>query len=301
MNEIKLLEKVLPGLRQDKCVALGPGDDCAAIDCLNGNLLLAAVDQVVSDVHYSRTKTAPREAGAKLLKRNLSDIAAMGGKACWAMLAMASNSNDEKFLLEFYDGLREAAEKYNISLCGGDFAALPSGEGREVASLSIMGTVERELICRRSGAVSGDKVFVTGRLGNSFMSRRHLTFEPRLDEGRFLARGRYVNAMIDISDGLLLDARRLAQASGIAVVLDMDKIPCHDDAALEQALSDGEDYELLFTVPDGMAGKLQHEWKFATALTCIGEIKTNPAGMVITPGGENLTERFKKGYEHHTE
>ena len=300
MNEIKLLKKVLPGLQQDKGIVLGPGDDCAAIDCLNGHLLLAAVDQVISDVHYLRTKTTPREAGAKLLKRNLSDIAAMGGKACWAMLAMASNSHDEEFLLAFYDGLREAAEKYNVSLCGGDFAALPPGEGREVASLSIMGTVERELICCRSGASSGDKVFVTGRLGNSFESRRHLTFEPRLDEGRFLAQGRYVGAMIDISDGLLLDARRLAQASKAAVVLDMGEIPCHDDATLEQALSDGEDYELLFTVPEGKVEKLQKEWQFATALTCIGEIKTNPSGMVVTPDGEDLTERFKKGYEHHT-
>ena len=300
MNEIKLLEKVLPGLQQDKSIVLGPGDDCAAIDCLNGNLLLAAVDQVISDVHYLRTKTAPYEAGAKLLKRNLSDIAAMGGKACWAMLAMASNSNDEEFLLEFYAGLRDAAEKYNISLCGGDFAALPPGEGREVASLSIMGTVERELICRRSGASCGDKLFVTGKLGNSFESRRHLTFEPRLDEGRFLAQGKYVGAMIDISDGLLLDARRLAQASKIAVVLNMDKIPCHSDATLEQALSDGEDYELLFTVPAGKAEKLQREWKFATALTCIGEIKNKPAGTVINPDGEDLTERFKKGYEHYT-
>ena len=298
MNEIKLLEKILPDLKQDKNVFLGPGDDCAALDLGTGDLLLVAVDQVISAVHYDRMTTESQMAGAKLLKRNLSDIAAMGGKASWALLALATNTKDEKYLLGFYDGLREAAEKFNISLCGGDFASLPKGEPSEVASLTILGTVERDLMCCRSGAQAGDIVFVTGALGNSYESGRHLTFEPRLAEGRFLAKNAYVNAMIDISDGLLLDAQRMAKASGVALMLELGNIPVNADATLEQSLSDGEDYELLFCVPADKAELLRKEWDFETALTSIGEIRENPPGEVVSFDGEDLSERFKKGYEH---
>lgn len=298
MKEIKLLEKVLPGLQQGKDVFLGPGDDCAALDLGTGDLLLAAVDQLISSVHYDRSTTDARLAGAKLLKRNLSDIAAMGGKASWALLALATNIDDDKYLLNYYDGLREAAEKFDISLCGGDFSSLPKGEKGEVASLTILGTVEQNFMCRRSGAQVGDIVFVTGALGNSYESGRHLTFEPRLAEGRFLATGDYVSAMIDISDGLLLDAQRMAKASGVAVVLDLEHIPVNADGTLEQALGDGEDYELLFCVPAEKAGILQEEWPFETALASIGEIRKNPPGEVISPDGEDLSKRFKRGYEH---
>ena len=298
MNEIKLLEKILPALKQDKNVFLGPGDDCAALDLGTGDLLLAAVDQVISTVHYDRLTTTPRLAGAKLLKRNLSDIAAMGGKAAWALLALATNTDDDKYLLEFYDGLREEAEKFNISLCGGDFASLPAGETGEVASLTILGTVERDVMCRRSGAQTGDIVFITGALGNSYKSNRHLTFEPRLAEGRFLASNAYANAMIDISDGLLLDARRLAEASEVALMLELEHIPVNDGASLEQALSDGEDYELLFCVSADKAETLRKEWAFETALTFIGKIRENPQGEVVSSKGEDLSERFKMGYEH---
>ncbi|MDD5698623.1 MAG: thiamine-phosphate kinase [Victivallaceae bacterium] len=298
MNEIKLLDKVLFGLKQDKNVFLGPGDDCAALDLGGGDLLLAAVDQVVAGVHYDRASTAPRAAAAKLLKRNLSDIAAMGGKAAWALLALAAAKDADKNLSEFYEGLREAAEKFNISLCGGDFAALPAKMTGEVASLTILGTVERDLICRRSGARPGDAVWVTGTLGNSYGSGRHLTFEPRLAEGRFLAEGGYVHAMIDISDGLLLDAQRLARASGAAMVLELPRIPVNADATLPQALGDGEDYELLFCVPANQAAALRQAWPFATRLTRIGKVRADPAGTVITPDGEDLTKNFRTGYEH---
>lgn len=298
MNEIKLLEKILPDLKQDKNVFLGPGDDCAALDLGTGDLLLAAVDQLISEVHYDRSTTEPRVAGAKLLKRNLSDIAAMGGKASWGLLALATNTADDEYLLSFYDGLREAAEKFAVSLCGGDFSSLPQGETGEVASLTILGTVERDLMCCRSGAQAGDIVFVTGALGNSYESGRHLTFEPRLAEGRFLAEGAYVNAMIDISDGLLLDAQRMAKASEVAVLLELADIPVNADATLEQALGDGEDYELLFCVPADKAENLRKEWAFETALTSIGVIRENPPGEVVSFDGEDLSKRFKRGYEH---
>jgi thiamine-monophosphate kinase len=298
MNEIKLLEKILPGLQQDKNVFLGPGDDCAALDLGTDDLLLVAVDQLISSVHYDRSTTEARAAGAKLLKRNLSDIAAMGGKASWALLALATNTADDEYLLSYYEGLREAAEKFKISLCGGDFSSLPKGEEGEVASLTILGNVERNFICCRSTAQVGDIVFVTGALGNSYESGRHLTFEPRLAEGRFLAENDYVNAMIDISDGLLLDAQRIAKASNVAFMLDLESIPVNTDATLKQALGDGEDYELLFCVPADKAGILQEEWAFETALTSIGEIRENPPGEVVSPDGEDLSKRFKKGYEH---
>ncbi|MFA7185491.1 MAG: AIR synthase-related protein, partial [Victivallales bacterium] len=182
-----------------------------------------------------------------------------------------------------------------------DFASMSPGRAAEVASLTILGNVEAELICRRNGAVPGDLVFVTGALGNSYESGRHLSFEPRLAEGRFLAQNFYVNAMIDISDGLLLDAQRLAKASGVSVMLELENIPVNPDATLEQALGDGEDYELLFCVPADKAEALRREWPFETRLTSIGAIRKNPPGEITAPNGENLNKRFKKGYEHESE
>ncbi|MCP3968618.1 MAG: thiamine-monophosphate kinase [Lentisphaerae bacterium] len=298
MNEIGLLEKVLPGLKQHPSVFLGPGDDCAALELGADKLLLAAVDQVVSDIHYLRETTPAEKVAAKLLKRNLSDIAAMGGVAQWALLALASNNPDDDWFAAFYDGLRLCAEKYGISMCGGDLASLPAGKTSEVGSLTILGSVEQDLVCLRSGAVSGDLLVVTGSLGNSFESEHHLDFEPRLQEGRFLAENGFACAMIDISDGLLLDSTRLGLCSGLALQIDTTSLPLRDGASTAQALGDGEDYELLFAVNAKSLADLISQWAFETKLTCIGKFIDGNPGDVYNMDNVKLTENYKSGYEH---
>ena len=288
LEELKILEKLLPELRQDASVVLGPGDDCAVLKTSEGTELLAAVDQLARDVHYT-ADTPPGLAGEKLLKRNLSDIAAMGGEPRWALLTVAAGGRDAAWVLEFCRGVGRCAAKYHVPVAGGDLAGLKADT--EVATLTILGEVPAGRAIRRCGARPGDALYVTGEVGNSFATGHHLTFSPRLDEGVFL-RGK-ATAMLDISDGLLLDASRLARASQVDLKLDAAHVPLRSGAKLPDALSDGEDYELLFTAPPG----LEKLWKSDLAkLTRIGEVLPGTGRVLDGRGKEYNLDRI--GYEH---
>ena len=297
LNERHILSQLLPGLAATESVAVGPGDDCAALRTSGGGpLLLAAVDQVIAGVHFLSEGTAPERAGAKLMKRNLSDIAAMGGTPRWALLAFAARGCSESWVLEFCRGAADAGMRYGTPLTGGDIAGLE--RDGVAASLTILGDVEESEIVLRRGAKPGDLLYVTGRIGNSFLSEHHLDFTPRLAEGRFLASHRFASAMLDISDGLLLDASRLAAASRVALTVEQERIPLRAGAVPESAWSDGEDYELLFTVPADAAAQLEAEWPPGFApLTRIGSVSAG-SGEVLDPEGNSLTEHRKSGYEH---
>ena len=288
LEELKILETLLPELPQDASVVLGPGDDCAVLETSGDTELLAAVDQLARDIHYT-ADTPPGLAGEKLLKRNLSDIAAMGGTPRWALLTVAAGGRDGRWVLEFCRGVSRCAAKYRVSVAGGDLAGLKTDT--EVATLTILGEVPAGRAIRRSGARPGDALYVTGEIGNSFASRHHLTFSPRLEEGVFL-RGK-ATAMLDISDGLLLDARRLARASQADLKLDAALVPLRAGARLPDALSDGEDYELLFTAPP----ELETRWDRRLAkLTRIGEVLPGEGRILDADGNEYNLDRI--GYEH---
>lgn len=296
MNELEILRR-LPDLLPQNCgVLTGPGDDCAVLD-FGGRVLLAAVDQLIGDRHYLRSVTEPAAAGAKLMKRNLSDIAAMGGVPRWALLTVAANGREAEWILKLIQGAAEAGHRYEVAVVGGDTASLAS-EG-ECCTLTILGEMPgNQKAVLRSGAQPGDLLVVTGVIGNSFASGHHLTFEPRLAEGAFLCAGGYASAMLDISDGLLLDALRLAEASTVSVLLEKEAVPLRDGATRENALSDGEDYELLFTVPPERFEKLMNCWPVRFApLTRIGLVTAGLPG-VYDRTGASLTKGVKIGYEH---
>lgn len=181
-----------------------------------------------------------------------------------------------------------------MSVIGGDLASLPA-EG-EVASLTILGEADAAAFTLRSGAKPGDLLYVTGEIGNSLASGHHLDFEPRLAEGRFLAENGFASAMLDISDGLLLDAERLAKASRLRLCIDPAAVPLRAGAERESALSDGEDYELLFTVPPGREEELKQVWKL-TKLTRIGVAEPGEPD-VCDCSGRSLLRNGKCGYEH---
>ena len=297
LNECHILTQLLPGLPVSASAAVGPGDDCAALRTSGGGpLLLAAVDQVIAEVHFAAALTSPERAGAKLVKRNLSDIAAMGGTPRWALLAFAARNRSETWILEFCRGAADAGMRYGVPLVGGDIAELAS-DG-VCASLAILGEVAENEIVLRRGAKPGDRLYVTGCIGNSFRSEHHLDFTPRLAEGRFLAAHHFASAMLDISDGLLLDASRLATSSQVELTVEPERIPLRAGAEPATAWSDGEDYELLFTVPADAAAQLEELWppEFAP-LTRIGSVSAG-SGEVLDPGGNSLTEHRKSGYEH---
>ena len=295
LDELNILARLLPSLPRNAGVVIGPGDDCAALAWTGGRVLLAAVDQVVGDVHYYRGATPPEAAGRKLMCRNLSDIAAMGGVPRWALLAVAAGGRDAEWVLAFCRGVADAGARYGVAVVGGDLAGFP-GEG-EVAALTILGEAEEARLLLRSGANPGDALYVTGELGNSLASGRHLDFEPRLKEGKFLADNGFASAMLDVSDGLLLDAKRLAEASRLRLRIDPAALPLRAGATAEGALSDGEDYELLFTVPSGKEAELVRNWNLTTRLTRIGVAESGEPD-VCDPAGRSLLTRGKCGYEH---
>ncbi len=291
MNEESFVRKLTALFPQSPDVTVGPGDDCAVLDLGTPDLLLAAVDQVISDVHYTR-ETAPEAVAGKLIKRNISDIASMGGVPTHALLSLAVNPMDEEWLLAFHQGIAKEAAAYGISVIGGDMAKLFTAG--QALSLTILGKVERGKLCLRSQAGEGDLLYATGRFGNSFLSGHHLTFAPRLKEARFLA-GDFTCAMQDVSDGLVKDATRMAEASGLALQLEPDRIPLRTGASPESALTEGEDYELLFALPARLRSRLESAWPFPdTELTCIGRFVPGDPGSV---SGLKLNPK-QTGYDH---
>ena len=291
-SELELLKNLLPHLPGGDGMVVGPGDDCAVLALPGSSVeLLAAVDQLIENVHFTQ-KTGAAAAGTKLMNRNLSDIAAMGGRPRWALLTLAAGADsphEEAWMLEFCRGAAAAGALHGVPLAGGDVAHQP-GTGF-AATLTILGEVPKGTAVLRSGAKPGDSLYVTGSIGNSFVTGHHLDFKPRLAEGEYL-RTR-ATAMLDVSDGLLLDAGRLAAASEVDLLLDPYRVPLRAGAALPEALGDGEDYELLFTARAGLAAS------WPAPLVPIAEI-----GRVVSGDGRvrNMTDgkifEGRTGYEH---
>ncbi len=295
MKEATLLNKVLPLLKQNNDIICGPGDDCAVIDVGNDKLFLMAADQVIADVHYEKSNTSPADIAKKLINRNISDIAAMGGTPAHAILTIADSAKNEQWYIDFFTSIADIAKKNNISICGGDLATLASNQG--VCTLTITGWVDKNNLCLRSNAKENHLLYATGLYGNSYKSKHHINFEPRLAESQFLA-GQYTNTMIDVSDGLLIDAQRIAIASNLGIKLNLDKIPLRNSAKIANGLTDGEDYELLFSVPENLSLELESSWSFKnTLLTRIGVFTNKHIGTIYDINEDILTDKYS-GYDH---
>ena len=268
----------------------GIGDDCAVLRPTRGRGLLT-VDPVVAGVHFDAA-ARPRAAGAKLLKRNLSDIAAMGGRPRAAVIALALDGRvSMEWLAQFYRGLARESRRRGVPIVGGDVARL---DGTFVATLAVTGEAAGRLLTR-GGSRLGDWIFVTGRLGRSRATGHHYRFEPRLAEGAWLARRRAVRAMIDVSDGLAKDLGALTPRGATAAVRGAG-LPRRSGATVREALCDGEDYELAFSVAARGRAALERAWRRAfprTGLSCIGRfVRAGAAASGAIPLGDY------RGYEH---
>ena len=246
IGEDKLVARLLRGLPGGPQVVHGPGDDCAVIGARRAQIWrLLKTDCIIEGVHFLKAEH-PRKIGWKALARAISDIAAMGGRPLHALVTLAiSPDADLKIATGIYAGLKQCAAKYGVAIVGGETAKSP---GPLFISIMLEGEVERRHCLLRSGGKSGDRLFVTGRLGGSIRGR-HLTFQPRVDEARWLAQNFRLHAMMDLSDGLGADLPRLANASQCGFQLNERALPLHPRCTPAQALSDGEDYELLFALP----------------------------------------------------
>ena len=297
MNELELIRRLTRSLPTNNSVVVGPGDDCAVLDVgLPDRLLLFKTDAVVEGVHFT-PETPADKIGHKALGRCLSDIAAMAGTPTVALITIGLPADFEPKRVEnVYSGINDLARRHHVAIAGGETTTDPGGL---MVSIAMLGTVPRGKAALRSGAEVGDAIFVTGELGGS-LEGRHLEFEPRVEEAQWLAKQFALHAMIDISDGLASDLRHILESSHVAAELLSSAIPTALAArriakekttakpAVLAALTDGEDFELLFTVASRDAVPLLDAWKLQfpkVPLTCIGRIKA----------GEGMTLRDKTG------
>jgi thiamine-monophosphate kinase len=251
------------------------GDDCAVVTFAGAkNLLVLKTDCVVEEIHFEST-TKPELVGWKAMMRPLSDFAAASARPEFALVTLIVPAKRSKSWVEkLYRGLKRAAAKFDVRIVGGETSAT---HGCVAISVSVSGFVEKNRHVSRSGGKRGDDLFVTGKLGGSLRAK-HLRFIPRIKESRWLTKNFRVHAMMDLSDGLGADLPRLARASKLGFKVDKEQLPLTHGVKIDNAVSDGEDYELLFAISPRDRARLQREWKKKfpkLALTRIGNLTSN--------------------------
>ena len=251
-------------------------DDCAVVKPESGkHLQLLKTDCIVEGVHFL-SDTAPEEVGWKALCRPLSDIAATGGKPLHALITFAVNSRRSlQWATGVYAGIGRAAAEFGVTIVGGETTSSP---GACFLNVCLTGKVRPERCVLRGGGMVGDRLYVSGQLGGSFPTGKHLRFRPRLAEAQWLVRHFKIHAMMDLSDGLAADLPRLALASHTGYRIEQGCLPLTPGYRVGNALGDGEDYELLFAISPNAGKKLEKHWAHrfpATPLTCIGSLEAS--------------------------
>lgn len=318
LSEFELIDRFFRGRGASRSdVRLGVGDDAALLECPPDRELVAAIDTLVEGAHFPAGSPAA-SVGHRALAVNLSDLAAMGAEPAWALLALTVPRADERWLEEFSRGLAALAKEFGVALVGGD-----TTRGPLCVTIQILGSVERDTALTRSGGAAEEALYVSGTPGDAaaglqlelsrlevpeargarYLRDRFLFPAPRVALGRRL-RG-YASACIDVSDGLLGDAGKLARASGCGVELDYEILPVSrmlaeavgPERARELALTGGDDYELLFSVPPSRVDALLRDlpveqWRYAR----VGTLRREP-GAVVTRNG-SVIDFSHYGFDH---
>jgi len=283
LGEDHLLDQLLRHLFRGKAVAVGPGDDCALVETqASRSFLVLKTDCVVEGVHFSPGENA-LDVGWKAMMRPLSDFAATSAVPQFALITLiAPEQTKVDWVKNLYRGLRRAAQRFEISIVGGETSSTP---GPISVSASVVGFVERDRWVSRRGGKVGDELFVTGQLGGA-VNRKHLRFIPRIVESRWLTKNFSIHAMMDLSDGLGADLPRLARASKVGFKIDIENLPLTRGAKADNAISEGEDYELLFAISPHQSKRLPKEWltKFPklklTRIGCFSQLSTNNSQLL---------------------
>jgi thiamine-monophosphate kinase len=289
IGEDRLLASLVPNLPAYRGVVAPAGDDCAIVRPPTGkHFLVLKTDCIVEKIHFQPT-TDPVLVGWKAMMRPISDFAAISAIPQFALITLiVPRSRSSLWVKKLYRGLQRAAARFDVSIVGGETSGT---HGPATISVSVTGFVEKErFVSRRRGKI-GDDLFVTGRLGGS-LRWKHLWFIPRIEESRWLTRNFPIHAMMDLSDGLGTDLPRLARASKVGFRIDKKKLPLAPGARIDNAISDGEDYELLLAISPRQRTRLEHMWenKFPKLrLTRIGSFISQSA--IRNP-------QLKRGYVH---
>ena len=311
----------------------GIGDDCAVLPWTKSESLIVTTDMLIEDRHFIRRRAAARDLGYKALAVNLSDIAAMGGRPKWALLSIGIPEGvGLDWLDEFYRGWREAARPSGVKLVGGDTTKSPD---KIVINVVVGGTVRTGRAKLRSAARAGDVVAVTGKLGDSGgglkvllgeggesrpgeggvardearLVRTHHRPRPHLEEGEWLGARAGVRAMMDVSDGIDSDIRRIMEQSGVGARIELEKLPVSAELRrvaerrgfdpVETAAAGGEDYCLLVTVDKAKfaAAAAAFRRRFGRPLFAVGEITPKSAGLRYFRGGLEVVFSAR-GFDH---
>jgi thiamine-monophosphate kinase len=308
LGEFGFIDRLSRTVTQRDGVRLGIGDDAAVTETVPGTITLTSTDMLVEGVHFDLSYSDPYSLGRKSLAVNLSDIAAMGGRPRFVLLALAIPPTlSVEFLDIFTAGFLALAEEHGVSLVGGDTCSSTSGL---VISVTVMGEQEPSKVVTRAGAKPGELICVSGTVGDAAVGlellrrgdregwcvRRHLDPTPRLREGEQLAAAGLPSAMIDVSDGILADLGHILEHSGCGAGIELGRLPlseAYQEAVgllsldpFAHALTGGEDYELLFTLA-------KDRWPIAQALfaaagtrvAIIGGIRPEPGITVTGPDG----------------
>jgi thiamine-monophosphate kinase len=297
MSEFAYIDWLRQRQPADHRVLIGPGDDTAAVRFDSADPALVTTDMLLDGSCFLLAEAGPRRVGRKAMSVNLSDIAAMAGVPLFAVVSVAlPRSADRALAEELYLGLREVADAFDTAIVGGD---TNSWDGALAISVTLIGQATELGPVRRSGAQVGDRILVTGPLGGSIRGK-HLDFTPRVHEALLLHEHADLHAMIDISDGLTADLHHICTESRCGAVLFADSIPISADAlamtdgksALDHALSDGEDFELVFTVSPTEAERLLREQPLETTkLVEIGEIVSEGYWLEVAGARRQLEPR----------
>ncbi len=295
------------------------GDDAAVLPVSAGLRLLATVDAQVDGVHFLRDLMTPQQIGHRAIAVNVSDIAAMGGRPRYALVSLLLvPSLDVGWVEALYDGVREEANRWGVTVAGGNVSSTP---GPLVVDVTVLGEVEEDLVLVRSGARPGDILLVTGDLGRAGvglqllrrgtphpLAAAYCTPTPRVGEGQALARTRRVHAAMDLSDGVGSDVYRICEESGVGARVDAAALPISSEVRsaatalgidpLYCALRGGEDFELLVAAPADAVGPLTEAVAtVGTPLTVIGEVRAKEEGVVLRlPDGS--TQPLAGGWDH---
>ncbi len=287
IGEDALIGRLVKGLGKGADVVVGPGDDCAVIDVGDEERYqLLKTDCIVEGVHFL-AETPGEQVGWKAVARVISDFAAMGGMPSQLLVTLVMPETQHVAYVEkLYQGMQKCAAEYGAVISGGETSSLPTSSAA-VISISGTGWVKKAHLVRRDGGKVNDVIMVTGLLGGSIQGK-HLSFHPRVKEAQWLVRDFSIHSMMDLSDGLAKDLPRLAALSGCGYELNEAMIPCSKGSDTAGALGDGEDYELLFTVPAHELDTMTEKWNAhfsQLSLTPIGKLTSDMVPSVSLGGG----------------
>jgi thiamine-monophosphate kinase len=308
-------------------IIVGIGDDAAVITLDPGKALVVTCDLLLEGVHFDLSYISPRQLGWKALAVNLSDIAAMGAEPRFSFLSLGLPPQTEiHFFDEFFQGYQALGDKFHTCLCGGDLVSSPLGL---VINVTVVGQIEKSSVVTRAGAKPGNLLAVTGFPGGSAaglallkngclgklppsvekeLLKAHLEPFPRIHEGRLLALEHIASALNDISDGLAREVKEIAEASDVGAIIYGERLPLSEAVKfagnyLKQdsvlwALSGGEDYELVFTLPPENQAKLEMLHKMGTPVTIIGEITGAKGVLYVELANRKRVSLDHFGYDH---